>query len=76
MIGIIQCDRHVGKSLRFSKLRTSKNNVLHRAAAQLPASLLTEHPAHCIGDIALTAAVRSDDARDSVVELKQNFIGK
>ena len=76
MIGIIQCDRHVGKSLRFSKLRTSKNNILHRAAAQLLASLLTEHPAHRISDIALAAAVRTDDARNSVVELEQNFIGK
>ena len=46
------------------------------ALLQLLDLLLTEHPADCIGNIALSASVRSHDAGDAVVEFKYDLIGK
>ena len=76
MVAVIQRNRHIGIAQRFSQFGTGKNNVLHRCAAQLLDSLLAQHPAHGVCNITLSAAVWSDNTGDSVVELKQDFIGK
>ena len=76
MVGIIQGDSYIGKSLGLSHLRTGENHILHGGTSELFYFLLTEHPAHRVGNIALAASVRPYNTGNSVVELKQNFIGK
>ena len=53
-----------------------KDDVLGLRAAQSTHILLAEHPAHGVRDIALAAAVRSDDRRDARMELNLDFVGK
>ena len=76
MIGVVERygDRCV--SQRFSGSRTCKDDILHASAAQLPDSLFTQNPPDRVGDIALSAAVRSDYAGDTGVELKISLICK
>ena len=76
MVGIIQCDRNIRKTERFSRLRTRKNDILHGRTAKLLDTLLTEYPAYRIGNVTLTGAVWSYDTRDSVVKLEINFVCK
>ena len=76
MIGIIQGNGHVSKSLWLSKLRSRKDHILHTGATKLLDPLFTKYPADRISNIALTTAVRSNDSGDSVVELKDDLIGK
>ena len=76
MVRVIQCDSHIGKSLGFSHLRTGEDHILHGGTSELFYFLLTEHPADCIGNIALSASIRTNDAGNSVVEFKYDLIGK
>ena len=76
VVRIVQRNCHIGKAQRFSQLCSGKNNILHGCAAQLFDALFSEHPADRVRDIALSASVRSDDPRDSVVELKPHFVRK
>ena len=76
MVTVVHGNSDIGKSQRFSGLCTGKNNVLHIASTKLLGALLSQYPAHRIAYIALTAAVRADNSRNSVMEFKYNFIGK
>ena len=76
MVGIIQGNGHIGKALWLSDLRSREDNILHGSASQLLCALLTEHPAHRVGNIALAASVRPYNTGNSVVELKQDLVGK
>ena len=76
MVRIVQGDRHIGKSLGFSCLCAGEDHVLHGRTSELLYLLLTEHPADCVGNIALSTSVRTNDAGDSVVEFKYDLICK
>ena len=76
MVGIIQCDGHIGISQRLAQLCTGENDVLHGATAQLPGALLSQHPAHGIRDIALAGAVGAHYARYTVMEFQLYLIGE
>ena len=76
MVRIIQSDSHIGKSLGLSRLRTGEDHILHGGTSELFYLLFTEHPADCIGNIALSASVRANDAGNSVVEFKYDLISK
>ena len=76
VVAVVQGDGHIGKSLGLAQLRTGKDHVLHVGPPQLLHPLLAQNPSHRIGYIALSAAVGAHDTRDSIVEFKDNFIGK
>ena len=76
MIGIVQRDRHISISQRFSHLCTGKDHILHGHTAKLFNPLLTEHPSDRIRYIALAGAVRSHNTRNTVVKLESDLIGK
>src|SRR6266699_2600810 len=46
--------------------RALKDDIFHFAAAQMLYALLAQDPGNSVGNIALAAAVRSDNARDSL----------
>ena len=56
--------------------RAREDDVLRARAAQVADVLLAEHPAHGIRDVALAAAVGTDNRRDAVVEFYRDLIGK
>ena len=76
MVGVVQGDGHIGKSLGLSRLCAGEDHILHGGTSELLYLLLTEHPADCIGNIALSASVWANDAGNSVVEFKYDLIGK
>ncbi len=76
MIRIVQRDSHIGKALGLSHLGSRKYDVLHAAAAKLPYALFSQHPAHRVGHIALSAPVWTHNPRNPVVEFKQKPVGK
>ena len=76
MIGIIEGQRHLRHTQRPALLGTVEDHVLHLGAAQRPGALLAQHPADRVGDVALAAAVGTDDGRDAAAELQFSFLGK
>ena len=56
----------------------AENNVFHFAAAQIFGTLFAQHPAHGIGDIAFTAAVRAYNynCRYAAAKIKFYSVGK
>ena len=52
--------------LGWTIARALKDDVLHLAAAQMLYALLAQNPGDRIGNVALAAAIRPDDAGDSV----------
>ena len=76
MIGIVQCNCHIGIAQGLSHLRSRKNHILHGHATQLFDALLSQHPPDRVGHIALPGAVRPHDPRDAVVEFEINLICK
>ena len=76
MIGIVQCNRHIRGAERLAHLRSRKNNILHGCAPKLLDTLLPKHPSYRIGNIALSAAVRSYDSCNAIVKFKIDFICK
>jgi hypothetical protein len=65
---VLEGDEHLGHRERRLRLRAVEDDVLHRAAAQLPRRLLAEHPADGVGDVRLAAAVRPHHARHPLGE--------
>ena len=76
MIRIIQSDSNGSITERLSVLSAGENHVLHISSAELLDSLLSEHPAHSVGHIALSAPVRAYDPGDPVMEVKFNLVCK
>ena len=54
----------------------TKDLNLHGSAAELLCTLLSQHPAHRVRHIALTASVGADNPGDSVVEFKFYLVRK
>ena len=68
MIAIVKIQGYFCRSLGTPFFRTGKNNVLRLLTAQLADILFPHDPADGIGNIALAAAVRSDDSCDSLIK--------
>ena len=75
-VAVIKAERYLGKAFGFSKIRPHKNDIFHFRAAQIFRGLLTEHPADGVGNVALAAAVRTDDRGDAFVKFQDGFIRK
>ena len=60
--------RHFGDVDRASRRRALEDHFFHLGAAKQPRALFAEHPPHGVGDVRLSATVRSDDRRDARVE--------
>ena len=75
-VRIIEGDRHEGRALRAAKLRAGEDDILHGASTQLLHLLLTEYPAHRVGDVRFSRAVRADDARDALTEIQDGLVRK
>jgi hypothetical protein len=58
----------LGHLERLAARAAGEDHVLHRRAAQALGALLAEHPVDGVGDVALSASVRADDARHAAVE--------
>ena len=54
---------HFGGRRRLSRVAAAEDDVLHLVAAQALGALLAHHPGDGVGDVALAAAVGSDDGR-------------
>ena len=76
MVRVVQSDGYAGKALGLPRLRTGEDDILHTGASKLFDLLLSQHPAHRVGDIALAAAVGSHDAGDSVMKFEHDLVGK
>ena len=76
MIRIVQRNGYRCIAQRLSVLCAGKDDILHAPAPKLLYPLFTENPAYRIGNVALAAAVRADDAGYSVVEVEFDFVGK
>ena len=73
---IVYDKSYLGHSFRLSGRCTGKNNILHLAASQLLGALFTEHPSESIADVALAAAVRTDDTCDTVIQFNIYRVSK
>ena len=85
---VVERDRHLGIAHRAPAVRAAENDILHLAAAQALGGDFTKHPAHGIGNVGFSGAVRSDDDRhplplvggnihvNAAVEQQSGLIGK
>ena len=76
MIRVVEGNGYICTGQRFPQLGSRKNNILHGASAQLLDPLLSEHPAHRIGNIGFPGAVRSHNRRKAVMEFQLDFVCK
>ncbi len=76
MVTVVDRQRHSGKAHLLALRRTGKDDILHALAAQLLRGLLAQHPADGIADIALAAAVRSDDGGEALVKGQRDLVGE
>ena len=76
MVRVVQSDRYISKSLRFSRFGSGKDHVLHTGASKLFYFLLTKYPANSIGNITLTTAVWTYNTGNTIVEFKHDLICK
>ena len=67
---------HFGGAGRLARVAAAEDDVFHLLAAEALGALLAEHPRDGVGDVALAAAVGSDDGGDASVEGELRAIGK
>ena len=73
-VAVIEPQRHLGKALRPAHAGAAEYHILHLRAAQAFGGLLAEHPAHRVGNVALSAAIGADNAGDPLVKGEHRFI--
>ncbi len=73
---IAEHELDAGTTGRLALARSVEDHVLHRFAAQLGRLAFTEHPAHCVHDVRLAAAVRADHADQLAGQLKVGGVGE
>ena len=76
VVAVVKCNGDRGKALRLSCFGPGKNDILHVPAAQLLCALFTEDPSDRIRDIGFSAAVRTDDPGDALMEVERHFVGE
>src|SRR5688572_25628695 len=67
---------HFGRGARLARIAAAEDDVFHLLAAQALGTLLAEHPGDGVGDVALAAAVGTDDRGDAFVEGQFGSIGE
>jgi len=67
---------HFGGGRRLPRVAAAEDHVFHLVAAQALRALLAHHPRDGIGDIALAAAVRTDDRGHALIEGELGPIGE
>src|SRR5688572_19860478 len=67
-----QLDR--GARDRLAVHRAVEDHILHRVAAQGGGPAFAEHPAYCVDDVRLTAAVRADHAHQLAGDLDRGWV--
>src|SRR5579871_3978201 len=73
---VIEGHRDFGQAEAAARGRAVEDYIGHLAAAQALGALLAQHPAHGIHNIALPAAVGSDDGRDAAREVELGLVGE
>ena len=73
-VAIIEPQCNLRKALRPAHSGPAEDHILHLGAAQAFGGLLAEHPAHRVGNVALSAAVGADNAGDPLVKGEHRFI--
>ena len=76
MVAVVKGNGNIGKSQRFSRLRTGEDNILHIAPSELFGALLAKNPADRIAYVAFSASVRSYDSGNSVMKFEIDFLCK
>ena len=76
ILGMLKGQLDTRHTLSRFVLRTSKDNIAHRPAAQLLGRGLTQHPAYGINHIGFAAAVWPDDGSDVMTKGKGRWVGK
>src|SRR4030095_3945007 len=71
-----QLQAHLGGGGRLPGVAAVEDDVFHPLAAQALGALLAEHPGDSVDDVALAAAVRTDNCGDAVIEPELGAIGK
>ena len=75
-VGIVNGQRDTCKAGGLAGAGSQEDDILHLFSAQAAGGLLTEHPAHRIGDVALAAAVWTYDGGQPCAEGQLCFIRK
>ena len=73
---VIKDQRDLAVSQRLALLRPAEDHILHAGAAERLCALLTQHPADRVGNIAFSGTIRSDNARNALVENDLRSLGK
>ena len=73
---VVEDQGHLGEAQRLALVGPREDDVLHLLAAQAGGALLAEHPLDGVDDVALAAAVGSDDDGDAVPELELRLVGE
>ena len=76
ILGMLKSQLHTGNTFRRFVLRTRKDNIAHRPAAQLLRRGLTQHPANGINHVGFAAAVRSDNGGNTTGKGKSSRVSK
>src|SRR6185503_15703539 len=70
-------EHYLGHPAGLAVPRPLKNHIFHLRAAKMLDSLLSQHPGNCVGHIALTAAVRTNNGGYSIPgEDEVRIVGK
>ena len=73
-VGVVQCQRGLGKAHGTALLGAAENHVLHLGAPQGLGALLPQYPEDGIGDIRFAGAVGADNGGDVVAKADQRLI--
>ena len=74
--GVFEQELNAGPGSGSATVRTRKDDVLHRIAAQLTGSRLAKNPTNRIHDVGLAAAVRADNSDQTARKFDRGGIHK
>ena len=73
---VLEMERDFGDVHGAARGRALEDHLFHLRAAEGAGALLAEHPAHGVGDVGLSAAVRADDRGHARLEDHLGLIGE
>jgi hypothetical protein len=76
LLAVGEQQRDLGELRGLARVGALEDHVLHLAAAEGLGALFAEHPADGVGDVALAAAVGTDDRRHTGLETEGRVVGK
>ncbi len=69
-VGVVDGEQDLGAAQRRARRCAGEDDIRHRPATQCLGTLLAEYPCHRVDDVALTGAVRPDNAGDAGFEVQ------